>query len=340
MKYFITGHTGFKGAWLSLLLSEAGHEIVGLSLDPEPGSLFERAELSTRFAQDLRGDIRDPEVVLQAMENAQPDVVIHLAAQPLVRDSYSRPRWTMETNVMGTLAVLEAAQSSPGIQALLVITTDKVYRNVSQDAGYVESDALGGHDPYSASKAMSDILVSSWVSSFPGPTTGIARAGNVIGGGDVSRDRLLPDLLGSFASGETAEIRYPESVRPWQHVLDCLNGYLLLTKALVQGQASGAWNFGPDPDSCRTVADLATSAAAIWGEGANWAASRAQHPHEAALLTLDASRARQELDWKDRLTFDMAVEWTVEWTKRVQSGEPALTATLRQIREFSELPAN
>jgi CDP-glucose 4,6-dehydratase len=340
MKYFITGHTGFKGSWLSLLLSEAGHEIFGLSLDPEPGSLFERAELWTRFSRDFRGDIRDADVARSAITEVAPDVVIHLAAQPLVRDSYARPRWTMETNVMGTLSVLEAVQATTSVAAVLAVTTDKVYRNVSQEIGYVESDPLGGHDPYSASKAMSDILISSWVSSFPGPPTGIARAGNVIGGGDVSQDRLFPDLLRSFEAGETAVIRYPDSVRPWQHVLDCLNGYLLLTNALIDGKATGAWNFGPDPKSFRTVADLATAAADLWGADASWAPSTQSHPHEAALLMLDSSNARAELGWKDQLTFEMAVDWTVEWTKRVAAGESTLSATVRQIREFGELTSN
>ena len=337
MKYFITGHTGFKGAWLSAMLSESGHELYGLSLDPEPGSLFDRAGLGSMFAQDLRGDIRDAELTKRAILEAEPDAVIHLAAQPLVRDSYARPRWTMETNVMGSLSVLEGVSDTASVRGLVMVTTDKVYRNVNQSSGYVESDALGGHDPYSASKAMADLLVSSWVSSFGGPPTATARAGNVIGGGDVSKDRLLPDLLRSFGFGAPAEIRYPNAVRPWQHVLDCLNGYVLLSQALMAGNALGAWNFGPMDDHLRTVAEVADLAAVAWGDGASWRTELGQHPHEASLLTLDATRAREELSWADRLSFDESVRWTVEWTKRVRAGEPPLKVMLDQFGEFERL---
>jgi CDP-glucose 4,6-dehydratase len=337
VKYFITGHTGFKGAWLSSMLAVSGHELYGLSLDPEPGSLFDRAGLGSLLARDSRGDIRDAELTKRAIQEAEPDVVIHLAAQPLVRDSYARPRWTMETNVMGSLSVLEGVAETDSVRALVMVTTDKVYRNVNQSSGYVESDALGGHDPYSASKAMADLLVSSWVSSFGGPPTATARAGNVIGGGDVSKDRLMPDLLRSFEAGVPAEIRYPNAVRPWQHVLDCLNGYMLLTEALESGAGTGTWNFGPSADSFRTVSELADLASAYWGAEASWAPERGEHLHEAGLLTLDASRARGELGWRDRLTFEQAVEWTVEWTKRVGSGESPREVTIHQIANFREL---
>ena len=337
MKFFITGHTGFKGAWLSAMLSESGHELYGLSLDPEPGSLFDRAGLGSMFAQDLRGDIRDAELTKRAIFEAQPDAVIHLAAQPLVRDSYARPRWTMETNVMGSLSVLEGVSDTASVRGLVMVTTDKVYRNVNQSSGYVESDALGGHDPYSASKAMADLLISSWVSSFGGPPTATARAGNVIGGGDVSKDRLMPDLLRSFEFGAPAEIRYPNAVRPWQHVLDCLNGYWLLMKSLELGEGTGSWNFGPSADSFRTVSELADLASAAWGAEASWVQEPGEHLHEAELLTLDASRARGELGWRDRLTFEQAVEWTVEWTKRVGAGESPREVTIRQIANFREL---
>jgi CDP-glucose 4,6-dehydratase len=260
-----------------------------------------------------------------------------MAAQPLVRASYVDPRWTMETNVMGTLSVMEAIAAAQSVRAAVIVTTDKVYRNVGQSAGYVESDALGGHDPYSASKAMADILVSSWVASFPGSSIAIARAGNVIGGGDVSMDRLMPDLLRAFALGEPALLRYPDAVRPWQHVLDCLNGYVLLVDALLEGSGDGAWNFGPDPDSFRTVRDTADLAASVWGDGARWVVDGHEHPHEAGLLTLDATRARRELGWHDVLSFDQAVKWTVDWSRRVQAGERALDVTLDQIEEYFRL---
>ena len=334
MRYLVTGHTGFKGSWLTLLLRQRGHEVSGLALDPEPGSIFELAGLAASLTVDARIDIRDGEATRAAVRDIAPDVVIHMAAQPLVRASYSDPRWTMETNVMGTLSVLEAIAATPSVRAAVMVTTDKVYRNVGQAEGYVESDALGGHDPYSASKAMADILVSSWVDSFGGCPTGIARAGNVIGGGDVSADRLFPDLIRGFAAGDSVPIRYPSAVRPWQHVLDCLSGYLLLADALIAGAGSGAWNFGPDPSSFRSVADAADLAARLWGAPATWDSAGGDHPHEAGLLTLDARRAREELAWHDHLDFGEAVAWTVEWAKRVEAGESARDVTVAQIEAF------
>jgi len=215
MHYLITGHTGFKGAWLTIWLESLGHEVSGISLDPLSGSLFETANLSDLLANDFRLDIRDAPAVRATISKTSPDVVFHMAAQPLVRESYKDPRGTFETNVMGTLNVLEAVSATPSVKAHVVITTDKVYRNVNQVAGYKETDPLGGDDPYSASKAMADILTHSWVTSFGGPPTAIARAGNVIGGGDVSPDRLLPDLLTSYSAGIAPTLRYPEAVRPW-----------------------------------------------------------------------------------------------------------------------------
>ncbi len=331
---FITGHTGFKGAWATLMLRESGHVVSGLALDPLPGALYERAELSDVMELDARADIRDPEAVTGALASAAPDVVIHMAAQPLVRDSYERPRWTLETNVLGTLNVLESVASTPSVRALVVVTTDKVYRNLGQEQAYVESDALGGDDPYSASKAMADLLTQAWVSSFPGVPTAVARAGNVIGGGDVSRDRLIPDLVSSLAADKPAVLRFPDAVRPWQHVLDCLNGYITLAEALLAGEGRGEWNFGPGRDSFRTVGDVATLVAELWGDGANWTVSREAHPHEATLLALDAGRAERELGWINRMGFVSAVTATVSWEKAVRSGGSALEVTRKQIDAF------
>ncbi len=336
MRYLVTGHTGFKGAWLTLLLHRSGHEVCGLALDPEPGSLFVEAQVDQVLAGDVRCDIRDSKSTQAAIRGLAPDAVIHMAAQPLVRASYGDPRWTMETNVMGTLSVLEGVSATPSVKALVAVTTDKVYRNVGQRAGYTESDALGGHDPYSASKAMSDILISSWTDSFGPCHTTIARAGNVIGGGDISADRLFPDLMTAFRDGRVAQLRYPEAVRPWQHVLDCLNGYVALADATLAGAAEGSWNFGPDPEAFRTVGEAATVAAGFWGEGASWSAQSGDHPHEAGLLTLDSSRARQELGWRDVLDFESAVRWTVEWSKLVSSGGSAREVTLMQIESHQE----
>ena len=339
MKFFITGHTGFKGSWLSVMLSECGHQVFGLALDPDSDGLFERAGLGRRFTMDARGDISDTDLVRQRIDQAQPDVVIHLAAQALVRDSYVRPRWTVQTNVMGTLSVLEAVSAVPSVSALVAVTTDKVYRNVGQSFGYRESDCLGGHDPYSASKAMADLLVQSWVSSFPSTPTAVARAGNVIGGGDTSRDRIMPDLLNAFADGKSAIVRMPSAVRPWQHVLDCLQGYVTLVDALVEGSGRGEWNFGPDADAVRTVAELADTAARHWSPEATWTTGSQSDLHEASLLVLDSSRARTELGWKDRLTFEQAVELTVAWDKRVRRGEHPESVMVDQLQHFMELPA-
>ena len=318
------------------MLVERGDEVCGLSLDPEPGSLFETAGVGELLTFDIRGDIRDSDVVHRAVHDSQPDVVIHMAAQPLVRDSYARPRWTMETNVMGTFNVLEAVASVGSVRAQVMVTTDKVYLNVGQEAGYVESDALGAGDPYSTSKAMADLLVQSWTASFVGPPTAVARAGNVLGGGDISTDRLMPDLLTAFASGQSAELRYPDAVRPWQHVLDCLNGYLHLVDALLAGSGTGEWNFGPGPDGFRTVRELAAVAADDWGDGASWSESTGEHLHEAQLLALDAAKAARELGWRNQLDFAATVAWTVEWQKWVDKGLSPQEATVRQIRQFYE----
>ena len=336
MHYFITGHTGFKGSWLTLLLLQRGHEVSGLSLDPVEGGLFQTAGLAGQLRHDVRGDIRDARVSADAIASARPDVVLHLAAQPLVRESYAHPRLTMETNVMGTLGLLEAVAAVDSVKAHVVITTDKVYRNANQVAGYVESDALGGHDPYSSSKAMADLLVQSWVASFGGTPTAVARAGNVIGGGDVSADRLLPDLLESFGAGKRASIRFPDAVRPWQHVLDCLNGYLALVDALLDGRGTGEWNFGPGPESFVTVRGLADLAADYYGEGAAWAATPGENPHEAELLALDATKAERELSWHNRVNFADSVRWTVDWQKRVQAGADAASVTIEQIAAFEQ----
>ena len=337
MRVLVTGHTGFKGAWLSMWLAHQGHSVFGLALDPEPWSLFDRADVGALLLVDDRGDIRDGSRVLQVVHDAQPDVVIHMAAQSLVRPSYTDPRWTVETNVLGTLSVLEALSAVDSVQAALIVTTDKVYRNVGRLEGYKENDALGGHDPYSASKAMADILTSSWVSSFPGKAVAVARAGNVIGGGDISTDRLMPDVVRAFKSDSPVHLRYPSAVRPWQHVLDCLAGYLVLTDALLSGGGDGAWNFGPDPSAFRTVQETAELAAQAWGSDHTWVTDAGEHPHEAELLTLDASRARSELGWGDRLDYQKAVAWTVEWEKRVHSGEDARDVSLDQIAQFEAL---
>jgi len=337
MHYLVTGHTGFKGAWLTLLLEARGHRVSGLSLDPMAGSLYEIADNASTLAFDLRVDIRDRDATLAAVAEVAPDVVIHLAAQALVRRSYIDPRETIETNVIGTMNMLEAVSRQPSVLAHVVATTDKVYRNVEQEKGYVESDPLGGDDPYSASKAMADLLTQSWVASFPGTPTGIVRAGNVIGGGDVSADRLLPDLINAHATGHVPELRYPASVRPWQHVLDCLNGYLTLADALLTGEGDGVWNFGPGRGSFVDVGTVADLVSELFESKVRWRPDDGDHPHEAGLLSLDASKAESLLGWSNRLGFKEAVAWTVEWARATHNGEDPREVTLRQIVEFEQL---
>ena len=336
MHVLVTGHTGFKGSWLSLLLTELGHTVSGVALNPEPMSLFRQANIDERLAFDFRTDIRDPAAVARALSTAQPDVLIHMAAQPLVRESYTQPRLTIETNVMGTLNVLEAAGASDTLRAVVVVTTDKVYRNVGRNSGYIEDEPLGGDDPYSASKAMADLLTHSWVTSFPGPPTAVVRAGNVIGGGDYSKDRLIPDVMAALGRGDKVRLRYPDAIRPWQHVLDCLNGYLMITQHLLATgeRNAGVWNIGPGPDSFVTVAEVSSLVGRLWGTDGAWESSGGEHPDEAAVLALDAGKALKELGWRNTLDFTSAVKWTADWYLQVARGEQPLTTTLSQIREF------
>jgi CDP-glucose 4,6-dehydratase len=334
MHFLITGHTGFKGVWLSLMLRQRGHLVSGISLQPEVGSLFARAEIGKFLENDIRCDIRESSKLNSYFIDLNPDVVVHLAAQALVRESYKNPIDTFETNVMGTLNVIKASQLVRDLKAQLIITTDKVYKNINKASGYLETDALGGQDPYSASKAMADIAAQSWLASFENPLTAIARAGNVIGGGDVCADRLIPDLVHSYSSGLTPKLRAPESIRPWQHVLDCLNGYLILIDKVLDGSADGAWNFGPDQNQTKTVADVANIAGAVWGAEKSWENDLGTHPHEASVLILDSNKARTKLGWSDKLNFEESVEWTINWYKNVNNGNDPLEETLKNIREF------
>jgi CDP-glucose 4,6-dehydratase len=338
MHFLVTGHTGFKGAWLTLLLDRLGHEVSGLSLDPDKGGLFDRGDVGAVMRHDGRGDIRDPAVVTGTLEITTPDVVIHMAAQPLVRDSYRAPRWTFETNAIGTLNVLECVGTTPSVHALVVVTTDKVYRNDGRTTGYCEDDALGGRDPYSASKTMADVLTYAWAQSFGGPPTAIARAGNVIGGGDVSHERLLPDIMRALTEGSAPEIRNPTAVRPWQHVLDCLSGYYALAQRLVAAAGASepgrAWNFGPPQQSVATVGHVATLVCEAWAGGVSWGPKSDAAFHEEHLLTLNAAQAEKDLGWSNTLSLEEAVTWTVEWSRDVVAGASARDCTVRQIERF------
>jgi CDP-glucose 4,6-dehydratase len=340
----ITGHTGFKGSWLIAMLHHQGARVSGIALDPVKGGIFEKASLHELLVHDIRLDIRDSDGLKKAFQTIAPDVVIHLAAQPLVLTSYEKPSETYETNVMGTLNVLQAVDATSSVEVTLIVTTDKVY---SQAAGatkaFVETDALGAADPYSTSKAMADLLTQSWIASHPESRIAIARAGNVIGGGDVAENRLLPDLINSFAEGKQGVVRNPESVRPWQHVLDCLYGYLRLLEALRQDpMARSAFNFSPPTVNPQTVSQVAVIAAKTWGVGASWAPQSGSGvpPPESRYLTLDSEKAQKVLGWKSLLDVRLAVEWSVGWNQEVIQGKDAKEVTLEQVDAFYGLLEN
>ncbi|MDP3949878.1 CDP-glucose 4,6-dehydratase [Microbacterium sp.] len=338
-RVLLTGHTGFKGTWLTRMLIRLGAEVHGFALDPEPNSMFTRSTFAEHLASDVRADVADEAAVLDAVTRAQPEVVIHLAAQPLVREGYRSPAETMRTNILGTVNVLESVRATPSVRALLVITTDKVYRNEERLRGYREDDPLGGHDPYSASKAAADIVTDSYRLSFArdGLSVAAARAGNVLGGGDNASDRLVPDLIESFADGRPAGIRNPDAVRPWQHVLDPLTGYVELTQLLLAGGGQGSWNFGPPEEDHATVAAVADALVRHWGSGASWIQQQGENPHETGLLTLDASKARDQLGWRPMLNLHDALSWTVDWWREVNGGSDACDVTDRQIEQHVRL---
>jgi CDP-glucose 4,6-dehydratase len=335
----ITGHTGFKGAWLAALLDAKGAKVSGVSLDPLPGGIFEKARIAELLENDIRQDIREFSSLSKVFQKLQPDVVIHLAAQPLVLASYTNPEETYQTNVMGTLNVLRAVEATNSVKATLVITTDKVYQHRSgESAPFLETDALGAADPYSTSKAMADLLTQSWMLSHPKQKLAIARAGNVIGGGDVAPNRLFPDLFRAFQANQVASLRNPDSVRPWQHVLDCLSGYLKICEALLSGSLSqDSFNFGPDPSSPLSVRDVAKVATDRWGDSAKCRDVSGEQPLEANLLTLDSSKAKRKLGWVEKLSPNDAVSWTVEWEKVASTGVQHRNITLEQIENFSRL---
>jgi CDP-glucose 4,6-dehydratase len=333
VRYLITGHTGFKGAWLAAILKEQGHDLVGISLPPLDKSLYKEAAIADLFDHEYFIDIRNREDFTKAIKESHADVAFHLAAQPLVRESYKFPIETFETNVIGTLNFLEGIKNSD-ISAAVVITTDKVYKNKNLTRGYVEDDELGGHDPYSSSKAAADIATQSWVSSYEIQNVSIARAGNVIGGGDWGIDRLMPDLVRAFNSSTKAEIRYPNAVRPWQHVADCMNGYIALSNKMLDDQVCGEWNFGPEIDIENTVATVANLAATSWGGDAAWVDSSEPQPHEAGYLLLDSSKARIELEWRDHLNFPTTIEWTIEFYKAAMKGKKSRDLLESQVSKY------
>jgi CDP-glucose 4,6-dehydratase len=336
MRYLITGHTGFKGAWLAVMLKAQGHEVVGISLPALDKSLYKTAHLSDLFSSEYFLDIRNRNEFKEAIRSSGADVAFHLAAQPLVRESYRNPIETYETNVLGTLNFLDGIKES-SIKAAVVITTDKVYKNKNLLRGYSELDELGGHDPYSSSKAAADIATQSWVASYECKNVSIARAGNVIGGGDWAADRLIPDLVQAFTGGAPANIRFPNSIRPWQHVADCLSGYLALSNAMILKGVTGEWNFGPSIDTDTKVSRVADLAVQAWGGSASWKLDSDPQLHEAGYLLLDSSKAREKLAWQDKLDFQGTIQWTMDFYKAESEGKGARSLLEAQVAEFASL---
>lgn len=339
-RVLLTGHTGFKGSWLSLWLQSLGAELGGLALAPptEP-SLFSVARVGEAMSSTI-GDIRSLDTVVQAMQAFQPEIVLHMAAQPLVRLSYSEPVQTYATNVMGTVHVLEAARRCSSVRCIVNVTTDKCYENREWEWGYRENEPMGGHDPYSNSKGCSELVTSAYRRSFfqkSGVALASARAGNVIGGGDWASDRLIPDILRAFERHEAVVIRNPNSTRPWQHVLEPLSGYLMLAERL-WGEGNDfaeGWNFGPQDDDAQPVMWIVERMARAWGEGAGWQLDLGEHPHEAHYLKLDISKARHRLGWRPRWNLDTALSKITLWHRAWRAQQDMRQICLEQITQYT-----
>jgi CDP-glucose 4,6-dehydratase len=342
-RVFLTGHTGFKGGWLSLWLQHLGASLTGYSLVPPTNpSLFELARVAEGM-HSIEGDIRDLEAFKAALNDAKPEIVIHMAAQPLVRDSYQYPAETFATNVMGTVHFFEAIRATPSVRAVVNITTDKCYENKEWIWGYREDEPMGGHDPYSASKACAELVSSAYRTSFFQPdghkvAMATARAGNVIGGGDWAKDRLMTDLITAFTSGETLLIRNPNAIRPWQHVLEPLRGYLMLAEKLFTHGAEYAepWNFGPNDEDAKPVSWLTERLTEFWGGNAQWQMQPGEHPHEANYLKLDISKAKTKLGWSPSMNLEQALRLTAEWVQQRAAGVDARAITLQQIQTHQD----
>jgi len=339
-RVLLTGHTGFKGGWLGLWLQQLGAEVQGLALAPPEGhNLFEAARVGEGMGSAI-GDIRDQTFVSRTMAAFRPEIVIHMAAQPLVRLSYAEPVATYATNVMGTVHVLEAVRQTPGVRAVVNVTTDKCYENREWAWGYREDEPMGGHDPYSNSKGCSELVSSAYRRSFlqqGGTALATARAGNVIGGGDWASDRLVPDILRAFEGREPVVVRNPHSIRPWQHVLEPLSGYLVLAQRLwTEGAAfAEGWNLGPRDDDARSVQWIVEHLVRQWGGDAAWRLDGVPHPHEAKYLKLDISKARARLGWQPRWRLDEALETIVSWHRGWLAGEDVRALCLRQIDQYT-----
>jgi len=346
-KVFLTGHTGFKGSWLTLWLQALGARVTGFALAPDTTpNLFTLGRVEDGI-ESIIGDIRDRALLTEAMKAASPDIVIHMAAQPLVRESYVTPVETYETNVMGTVHVLDAIRQVPGVRSVVIVTTDKCYENREWEWGYRENEAMGGYDPYSSSKGCAELVTSAYRNSFFNPATyskhGVAvasgRAGNVIGGGDWAADRLIPDIMRAISRGETVNIRNPHAIRPWQHVLEPLSGYLILAERLYTDgpRFADAWNFGPNDSDAQPVQAIVERLTSQWGDGARWSLDGGEHPHEATFLKLDCSKARARLGWRPRWDLNHTLDSIVAWYKAAARNEDVKAVTLAQIDKYTQI---
>jgi CDP-glucose 4,6-dehydratase len=343
-RVLLTGHTGFKGAWLSLWLQSLGARVVGVSLGEPPTepSLYALARVGEGMTDSVVCDIRDPVALGAAVASARPEVVIHMAAQPLVRRSFAAPRETYETNVMGTVNLLDAVRACEGVRAVVVVTSDKCYEPAESERGYREGDPLGGHDPYSSSKAAAELVTSAYRRSFfsgpDGPRVASARAGNVIGGGDWGEDRLVPDIVRAAVAGEVLRVRNPGAVRPWQHVLCPLAGYLLLAQALCAApKYARAWNFGPSQTDACTVRSIVERFDQLWPGGIRWQCDGGAHPPETHHLRLDSTLARIQLGWEPPLGLNEGVVATAAWYQGWREGDDPRALALGQLPEWSPL---
>ncbi len=344
-RVLVTGHTGFKGSWLSLWLQRLGAQVTGFAhAPPTSPSMFEVARLADGM-ESISGDVRDLAQLQAAFQASRPEIVLHLAAQPLVRYSFDHPVETYATNVMGTVHLLEAVRHTPTVRSVVVVTSDKCYENREWVWGYRESEPMGGYDPYSSSKGCAELVTAAFRNSYfahdSSRQLGLAsgRAGNVIGGGDWAADRLLPDLMRSWMDGKVVPIRRPNSIRPWQHVLEPLGGYLLLAEQLWErgGAVAEGWNFGPRDEDARNVGWIVEHVAGLWGSNARWELDPGPHPHEAHYLKLDCSKAQMQLGWEPRLTLSEALSWTVEWFRSYVAGANMRELSVAQIARYEAL---
>lgn len=346
-KILITGHTGFKGGWLAFWLQTLGAEVIGYALPPPTiPNFFDTVKLGEKIISVL-GDIRDRKTLENVFKQYQPEIVFHLAAQPLVRYSYREPVETYETNVMGTVHVLEACRTTPSVRAVVNITSDKCYENTDQQRNYKENDSMGGHDPYSSSKGCAELVTQVYIRSYFNPeevsptqkcSLASGRAGNVIGGGDFAPDRLIPDCIRALTTGKLIAIRYPDAIRPWQHVLESLYGYLLLAQHLYEGGRafSGGWNFGPNDEDRKPVREIVEHVISLWEKNGSWQIDPGNHLHEAPYLALDCSKAKAGLGWFPQWDINSALEESVAWYKAFSQNEDMAKITLQQITMYEQ----